>query len=245
MASSTSSRKGAGDILKWILAIACIALIIACYSIYSNAQTRVKDAQDKAAQDVKAVQDKAAQDVATARNDVQRMATERDAARRVLSNLPPALRGSSDAETTQRIQKLFDDYTALSAAPARPAPGGASASASGSTPGAPAAGAITAPAQDTPGAWLENISRQVMKASIDTKAPTGNDPAKVAVHRGVQMVLARIGAFGKPPTGNPEDTYAAVVAFQKANGLTADGKIGKGTWGKVREKYESLPRAQQ
>jgi peptidoglycan hydrolase-like protein with peptidoglycan-binding domain len=71
----------------------------------------------------------------------------------------------------------------------------------------------------------------------------GTDPAKVAIHRDVQLVLAKIGAYSKPVTGNQKDTQDAIMAFQKANGLKADGIIGKGTWGKVREKFEAQPRA--
>lgn len=243
--ASTSSKKGAPALLTGILAIACVALIIACYTVYSNAQGRIQDVRTKAEQDVKAAQDKAAADVTSARNDFARVTSELQAARRLAMGLPPALRGTSDQDTAARIQKMFDEYSAMTAAAAqtpKPTPGGGQAGAGGNSPaGGGAAAAL--PGQDTPAAWLENISRQVAKGSINTKLPTGNDPAKVATHRGIQMVLARVGAFGKPPTGNPDDTYTAVVAFQKANGLTADGIIGKGTWGKVREKYESMPRA--
>src|SRR5262249_5960726 len=86
-------------------------------------------------------------------------------------------------------------------------------------------------------AWLEKIAQVVSKQTIDTKT-AASDANKTEIYKGVQTVLARVGAYSKPVTGTQKDTMDAVMAFQKANGLKADGVIGKGTWGKVREKFE-------
>ena len=91
----------------------------------------------------------------------------------------------------------------------------------------------------------EIIARQVAKASINTKEPSGNDPSKIQLNKGIQIVLSRVGTFSKPPTGAGQDTYEAVVAFQKTNKLTPDGVIGKGTWGRIREKLEATAHAGQ
>ena len=42
----------------------------------------------------------------------------------------------------------------------------------------------------------------------------------------VKLGVEAIGTFGPK-------TEAAVIAFQKANGLTADGIVGDGTWNKL------------
>lgn len=226
--NKASSGGGFGGILTIILVVACIGLLIACLVQYSakNELQKTFDAQ-------KTELDAAKKDLDGSRNQLANKTREADALRADLgksirlASLPAPLQGATPGEAMDKIQQLLTGGRPTVAA----APGGAAAT-----------GPVVTPPADSPAAWMENIARQVATKSFNTKEAIGTDQAKQQMHRGTQVVLARIGAFSKPVSGNPQDTYDAVMAFQKANGLKADGIIGKGTWGKVREKFDALPR---
>lgn len=228
LASTSNKKSGMGGLVTGILVLAIVALAIACFTLYSGkkkAETDLADANTKVAAEQ--------QNAQSARDEVRKIAQERDMRISPLI-LPAEVRGATVGETSQRISKLVEDFKALQAAQA-------AAPAKAGTPGQTG----VTPAQPTDPnsakAWLETVAKAVAQKSINTKDPIGTDPAKLQLHRGIQIVLQRIGAFSKPISGNPADTNEAVMAFQKANALKADGIIGRGTWGKVREKFDALP----
>lgn len=227
--TKSSSGGGFGGILTIILVVACIGLLIACLVQYSakNDLQKTFDAQKTELDTVK-------KDLDGSRNQLANKTREADALRADLgksirvASLPAPLQGATPGEAMDKIQQLLAGGRPPVSAP---------------TPGSTGPGVTPTPvAADSPAAWMENIARQVATKSFNTKEPVGTDAAKQQLHRGTQIVLTRIGAFSKPISGNPQDTFDAVMAFQKANGLKADGIIGKGTWGKVREKFDALPR---
>lgn len=220
--SSTSAKSGGmGGMLTVLLAGACVVLIAACFFIFNGKQavqakldevtTKLNDAQKNMdARDATIASN--TRDIAALRSSLNTSIP--------LSRLPAAAQGATVSEAIAKIQQLAD--------------GPKMAENSGKTGTTP-----VAPTNDSPAAWMETIAKQVAKGSINTKDATNNDAAKVQMHKGIQIVLAKVGAFNKPPTGINTDTFDAIVAFQKANKLTADGIIGKGTWGKVRERLEA------
>ena len=221
--SSTSSAKsgGMGGMLTVLLAGACVVLIAACFYIFNGKRelnTKFDELTVKFNDTVKMVE---ARDSTIASN-TRDIASLRSALNTSipLSRLPAAAQGATVNEAIAKIQQLADGPK-MAEVPGK----------GGTTP--------VAPMNDSPAAWMETIAKQVAKGSINTKEATGNDAAKVQMHKGIQIVLAKVGAFNKPPTGVQTDTYEAVMAFQKANKLNADGIIGKGTWGKVRERLEA------
>lgn len=227
--SSTTPKNGGGfgGMLTILLVLACILLIGACFYISSGkreVQTKLDEVTTKLNDANSATADAtnkltaANRDVATFRGMVERSIP--------LSRLPAAVQAPTANEALAKIQQMADGPKM----------------AENTKSGAPN---MTPPTNDSPAAWMETIAKQVAKTSINTKEPAGNDAAKVQMHKGIQIVLARVGAFSKPTTGNSQDTFEAVVAFQKANKLAADGIIGKGTWSKVREKLEATAHAGQ
>lgn len=227
--NKSSSGGGFGSILTIILVVACIGLLFTCLFLYSG-----KNELQKSFDTQKTELDTTKKDLDASKNQLANKTREADALRADLSksirvaSLPAPLQGATPGEAMDKIQQLL----AGNRPPVAPGPQG------GGTPGVTPAPV----AADSPAAWLENIARQVATKSFNTKEAVGTDQAKQQLHRGTQIVLAKIGMFNKPITGNPQDTYDAIVAFQKANGLKPDGIIGKGTWGKVREKFDASPR---
>ena len=227
--SSTSAGKpgGMGSMVTALLAVACLALIVGCF-YFSNGKREAAAKNDE---------------LQTKLNDANKIIETRDMTIQgnvrdignyraqlntsiPLSRLPAAAQGATVNEAIAKIQQLAD--------------GPKVADNSGKTGTTP-----VPPTNDSPAAWMETIAKQVAKGSINTKEATNNDAARVQMHKGIQIVLAKVGAFNKPPTGLNTDTYEAVMAFQKANKLTADGIIGKGTWSKVRERVEATAHAGQ
>lgn len=222
----SSSRAGAGaggfgNLFTILLAVACVLLIGACFYI-SSGKKELQTKLDAAAQDLKDTQTTLAtreQTLMTRERDIASFRAEID--RRIpLGRLPQMFQAPTVNEAIAKIQQLSDTSMGRGVSP---------------TP--------LSPTSDTPVAWLETITKQVITKAINTKEPAGNDAAKVQMHKGIQIVLNKIGAYPKAPTGNSQETYEAVMTFQKANGLKADGVIGKGTWSKVREKFESVAAA--
>ena len=226
--SSTSAGKpgGMGSMVTALLAVACLALIVGCF-YFSNGKREAAAKNDE---------------LQTKLNDANKIIETRDMTIQgnvrdignyraqlntsiPLSRLPAAAQGATVNEAIAKIQQLVDSSKM------------ADGSKTGTTP--------VPPTNDSPAAWMETIAKQVAKGSINTKEATNNDAARVQMHKGIQIVLAKVGAFNKPPTGLNTDTYEAVMAFQKANKLTADGIIGKGTWSKVRERVEATAHAGQ
>ncbi|HMN39424.1 MAG TPA: peptidoglycan-binding domain-containing protein [Phycisphaerales bacterium] len=218
--SSRGGSSGLGGMLTILLTVACIVLIGACFFI-NNAKSEAQKALENAKTDLKDARDTlAAKDMnlQAQSQKIQQMAA--DLNRSIpLARLPEAVKAGTVGEALAKITQLTEAPQSQQAgrgAPLQPMPG-----------------------NDSPMAWLETISRQVARGSINTREPVGNDAGKVQLHKGIQIVMTRVGAYTKPISGNPADTYDAVLSFQKANRLTADGIIGKGTWGRVREKFES------
>ncbi len=226
MSSTSNKGGGMGGVVTIVLVLACIGLLIGCLVLYSGKQAMAADVK-KFQDDMKVLQDdsvKKDQSIATLKSEVEK--------RIPLFRLPTEMQARDVNDAVQKITAMVQQPKPVTPVTPGPGPNSGQAGGAGATP----------PAADSPAMWLENVSRAVASKSINTKEPTNNDPAKVAMHRGIQIVLARIGAFNKPATGNAQDTFDAVMAFQKANALKQDGIIGKGTWGKVREKFESMPK---
>ncbi len=224
--TGSSSKGGAGGsgfggMLTILLTVACIVLIGACFFI-NNAKGEAQKALESTKAELKDAKDTLAakeMNIQALGQKVQQMSA--DLNRSIpLARLPEAVKAGTVGEALAKITQLTE------------APQSQQATKGGPTP--------PMPASDSPVAWMETISKQVARGSINTKQSVGNDVNKVQMHKGIQIVMTRIGTFNKPISGNPQDTYDAVTAFQKANKLTADGIIGKGTWGKVREKFESV-----
>lgn len=228
MSSSRSGGAGAmggggfGNLFTILLAVACVLLIGACFYI-SSGKKELQTKLDTASQDLKDTQTTLAtreQTLMTRERDIASFRAEID--RRIpLGRLPAMFQAPTVNEAIAKIQQLSD--TSMGRGGVSPTP--------------------MSPANDTPVAWLETITKQVIAKAINTSEPAGNDAAKVQMHKGIQIVLNKIGAYPKAPTGNSRETFEAVTNFQKANGLKPDGIIGRGTWSKVREKFESVAAA--
>ncbi len=228
--SSTSTGKsgGMGGVLTILLVVACVLLIGACFYI-SNGKREMQTTIDKQMTEANDLKATIVQRDNTIMSNTRDIAALRSSLNTSIpfSRLPAAAQASTVNDVVAKIQHLADNARPADIAAGKP----------GATP--------VAPTNDTPAAWMETIAKQVAKGSINTKEATGNDAAKVQMHKGIQIVLAKIGVYNKAPTGASADTFEAVVAFQKANKLTADGIIGKGTWGKVRERLEASAHAGQ
>lgn len=225
MPPSRSSSKGPGGVIVAILALVAVGLGILAIALNSKRM-------DLAALVEKAeAAKKTAEDSATAaRGETQRVVDERNSRYMLVSQLPQDLQGSGrPVEALAKIQQMYQAVKVASIDP-------------NATPAKPGEAVKPAGPSDAASAALEAVARSVLKSNFDTKAAVDNDPVKTQLHRQVQTVLARIGAFNKPVSGNQKDTMDAVLAFQKTAGLKADGVIGKGTWGKVREKYDAMPK---
>jgi hypothetical protein len=218
--SRTSGSNGLGGMLTMLLAVACIVLIGACFFIY-NAKAEAQKSLAATALELKDAKETLTinQNVMQAKDmKIQQMAAELN--RSIpLTRLPEQFKAPTVNEALAKLQQAGE--AAVQTAKA-------------------GSGSTALPASDSPSAWVETIARTVAKGSFNTKEAAGNDPTKIQMHKGIQIVLTKIGAYNKPISGAPADTYSAVVAFQKANNLQADGVIGKGTWGKVRERMESV-----
>jgi peptidoglycan hydrolase-like protein with peptidoglycan-binding domain len=219
--SSKSGSGGFGGMLTILLTVACVVLIGACFFI-NNAKAEAQKALETSKKDLTDAKETLAAREMALQTEVRRtQQLAADLNRSIpLARLPESVKAGTVGEALAKITQLTE-------AP-QPQNNG-----KGTT--------LTAlPPNDSPMAWMETISRTVASKSINTKESVGNDSNKVQLHKGIQIVMTRVGAFNKPISGNPQDTFDAVTAFQKANKLTADGIIGKGTWGKVRERFESV-----
>jgi hypothetical protein len=220
---SKGGSSGFGGMLTILLTVACIVLIGACFFI-NNAKSEAQKALETSKAELKDAKDTlAAKDMNLQAQitKIQQMAA--DLNRSIpLARLPEAVKAGTVGEALAKITQLAE------APVVQPKDG----------KGATVVGPM--PSNDSPVAWMETISKSVASKAINTKEPAGNDASKTQLYKGIQIVMTRVGAYNKPISGSPQDTYEAVTAFQKANKLTADGVIGKGTWGKVREKFESV-----
>lgn len=224
--SSRSNKSGVAGIVAFILAIACVVLAVVAVTLQSG-----KKAAEQEAAKLKGDSEKLTADLEQTRRSVQNLALERDTQYLRLAQLPPELQGGRPSEALQKINQMYQS-TKTASTDVVPSGGGAVKPVTPGTPGS----------QDAARTALDAVAKSVIAKALDTKADIGTDATKRQVHAQVQTVLARIGAFNKPISGNQKDTMDAVMAFQKANGLKVDGVIGKGTWGKVREKFEALPK---
>jgi len=221
MTGSSRPAAGFGGILTGLLALACLALIITCFVVSGgkkDLQESIVSLQKKVDECVAALAAKD-KELASRTNEMAKMRTQIDSSI-PLTRLPSLVQASTVSEALNKIQRLANGERIIA---------GGSSNSSGA-----------AQAGESPSAWLETIAKQVSRGTINTKESPGNDPSRVQLNKGIQIVLARIGSYSKTPTGSAKDTYDAVTSFQKANGLTVDGIIGKGTWGKVREKFETV-----
>lgn len=82
---------------------------------------------------------------------------------------------------------------------------------------------------------------EVVEPSVQAKAPVQVEVAQEALTttstpsiRDIQMALKNAGFDPGVVDGKMgKMTQAAIVSFQKANGLVADGKVGSKTWSKL------------
>lgn len=227
--STKRAGGGMGGVMIVVLGLATVGCA-AGWLMAHSAKTELKTALDKAKSDNEATQAQLTsktQESDRFRAQLNAMSSDMQRLYIPLSALPSTLQAPTRDEVLTKIRTLAE--------------GGAQAQGGGTSGGGKPVGPGPQPVpagSDPAKAALEAVAAVVVKGSINTKLPTNNEPGKVAVHRNIQTVFAKLGVFTKPVSGDPKDTYEATIAFQKANGLTADGIIGRGTWGKVREKLE-------
>ena len=97
--------------------------------------------------------------------------------------------------------------------------------------------AITTPAPGTtnatPGSTPPVAQQPMLRLGSHDSAVTALQQRLIALH--YFDVAAADGVFG-------QDTYHAVIAFQKVQGLTRDGVAGPATWAKLAKPYVPAPR---
>lgn len=227
--SRSNSKSGVATFVAFALAIGCVALGIVALTLQGG-----KKAAEQEVAKLKGDMEGMRTELDQTKAAVSRVAAERDA-RILIANLPPELQGPRPSDALAKITQAYQTAKSF-ASPTDPS-GGSSSGAGGGKPVVPVAGVDAAAS-----AALEAVAKTVVAKSFDTKVDPGNDGAKQATHRQIQMVLSKIGAYSKPISGNYKDTSEAVLAFQKAHKLKVDGVVGRGTWGEVRKKFESLPK---
>ena len=71
--------------------------------------------------------------------------------------------------------------------------------------------------------------------SINLRADSTSDVRAILVNREIQRVMQVLGYYEGRLDGLQASTRIAVEAFQQAQAIKVDGKVGKETWTKVRE----------
>lgn len=229
--ANRNSKSGVAGIVAFVLAIACVVLGIVAVTLQGG-----KKAAEQELAKAKGEVETARTELDQTKSAVQRVAAERDAQYVRVAALPVELQGPRPSDALQKINQMYQTAKALA--------GGASPDA-GTTPGGQGGVKPITPGNIPDGAAnaaLEQVAKVVVTKAFDTKSDPGADAARQSTHRQIQIVLAKIGAYSKPISGNYKDTSEAVLAFQKANKLKVDGIVGRGTWGEVRKKFESLPK---
>jgi hypothetical protein len=87
----------------------------------------------------------------------------------------------------------------------------------------------------------EPIEAQLIPVNFISRPQSRNGTVKLTyATKRIQMELKYLGYYNGEVDGNfGEKTEAAVIAYQKAKGLTADGEVGKNTFYKMRERSGS------
>lgn len=88
--------------------------------------------------------------------------------------------------------------------------------------------------------WQLREAKRPKAASVTVvkSKPTGGEVVKMTP-KNLQLALKKAGFYDGPVDGKiGKRTKQAIVDFQKANGLTADGVAGEKTWSKLKKYLE-------
>jgi len=81
--------------------------------------------------------------------------------------------------------------------------------------------------------------RHIQSSGIVNTTQDPKTQTERAVYMNIQTLLQAIDAYAGPITGQSEDLLPAVKAFQNANQLKIDGKVGMRTFMAMAAAYES------
>jgi peptidoglycan hydrolase-like protein with peptidoglycan-binding domain len=83
----------------------------------------------------------------------------------------------------------------------------------------------------------EELNRYVQEeGGANVKFPGGKSVTSKPTTKQIQIALKNAGYDPGPVDGKKgQKTREAIMAFQKANGLAVDGRVGKLTWGLLRD----------
>ncbi len=87
---------------------------------------------------------------------------------------------------------------------------------------------------------LSVVSRHITNNGAINTGLSANDERQRNLHRHIQRCLAAINYLDKNVTGDPVETYRTILRFQRFYALSADGIIGRKTWGKIQEVYAQV-----
>ena len=100
--------------------------------------------------------------------------------------------------------------------------------------------AMTPPAPATPPAWPTDAAMTPPAPASAAAAPSAPAPTTKPSKKEIQRALKQAGFYQGPVDGKiGPQTREAIRQFQQANGLTADGVVGKRTWEKLSAHLEA------